>query len=72
MFHSFSFAAFDCVLYFGSQAQQLEWVKIHYPTLFEEIKLFVAKGQFIPVGGTWVEMVRNLLSATICQCMQVI
>ncbi|PFX33378.1 Alpha-mannosidase 2C1 [Stylophora pistillata] len=39
-----------------SQAQQLEWVKIHYPTLFDEIKVFVSKGQFIPVGGTWVEM----------------
>nr|XP_058950702.1 alpha-mannosidase 2C1-like [Pocillopora verrucosa] len=45
-----------------SQAQQLEWVKIHYPTLFEEIKLFVAKGQFIPVGGTWVEMDGNIPS----------
>jgi len=45
-----------------SQAQQLEWVKIHYPALFEEIKVFVAKGQFIPVGGTWVEMDGNIPS----------
>lgn len=41
-----------------NQAQQLEWVKLHYPSLFDEIKAFAAKGQFIPVGGTWVEMVR--------------
>ena len=44
---------------FHSQAQQLEWVKLHYPALFDEIKVFVAKGQFLPVGGTWVEMVRQ-------------
>ncbi|XP_078370059.1 alpha-mannosidase 2C1-like isoform X2 [Oculina patagonica] len=45
-----------------SQAQQLEWVKIHYPSLFDEIKVFAAKGQFIPVGGTWVEMDGNIPS----------
>jgi len=28
--------------------------------LFDEIKVFAAKGQFIPVGGTWVEMVSTL------------
>ena len=47
---------------FSIQAQQLEWVKIHYPALFEEIKVFAAKGQFIPVGGTWVEMVSKLVA----------
>ncbi|XP_032228742.2 alpha-mannosidase 2C1 isoform X2 [Nematostella vectensis] len=45
-----------------SQAQQLEWVKIHYPGLYEEIKKFVANGQFIPVGATWVEMDGNIPS----------
>ncbi|CAH3126967.1 unnamed protein product [Porites lobata] len=45
-----------------SQAQQLEWVKLHYPSLFDEIKAFAAKGQFIPVGGTWVEMDGNIPS----------
>lgn len=39
------------------QAQQFQWVKNWYPSLFSEIKQFVQKGQFIPVGGTWVEMV---------------
>ena len=37
--------------------QQLAWVKVQYPTLYHEIKGRVATGQFIPVGGTWVEMV---------------
>ena len=33
-------------------------MKIHYPTLYSEIKEYIAVGRFIPVGGTWVEMVR--------------
>ena len=45
-----------------SQAQQLEWLKDDYPELFQEIKKFVKKGQFIPIGGTWVEMDGNLPS----------
>ena len=45
-----------------SQAQQLEWVKEDYPTLFEEIKEAVARGSFVMVGGTWVEMDCNLPS----------
>lgn len=43
-----------------SQAQQFMWVKENYPALYEKVKYFVAKGQFIPVGGTWVEMDGNL------------
>uniref|UniRef100_A0A673YR03 alpha-mannosidase n=1 Tax=Salmo trutta TaxID=8032 RepID=A0A673YR03_SALTR len=45
-----------------SQAQQFEWVKSWYPGLFSQIQHFVEKGQFIPVGGTWVEMDGNLPS----------
>lgn len=45
-----------------SQAQQLYWVKQDYPSLFERIKQYARKGQFIPVGGTWVEMDGNLPS----------
>lgn len=43
-----------------SQAQQLFWVKENYPSLFERIQHYAKKGQFIPVGGTWVEMDGNL------------
>ncbi|XP_032438996.1 alpha-mannosidase 2C1 [Xiphophorus hellerii] len=45
-----------------SQAQQFEWVKSWYPGLFSKIQDYVKKGQFIPVGGTWVEMDGNLPS----------
>ncbi|XP_029010098.1 alpha-mannosidase 2C1 isoform X2 [Betta splendens] len=45
-----------------SQAQQFQWVKSWYPGLFSQIQHFVKKGQFVPVGGTWVEMDGNLPS----------
>ncbi|KAI8506798.1 Alpha-mannosidase 2C1 [Branchiostoma belcheri] len=45
-----------------SQAQQFAWVKQHYPTLYQKIQARVAEGQFIPVGGTWVEMDGNIPS----------
>lgn len=45
-----------------SQAQQFHWVKNWYPGLFSQIQHFVKKGQFVPVGGTWVEMDGNLPS----------
>uniref|UniRef100_A0A3B3XAV2 alpha-mannosidase n=1 Tax=Poecilia mexicana TaxID=48701 RepID=A0A3B3XAV2_9TELE len=44
------------------KAQQFEWVKSWYPGLFSKIQDYVNKGQFIPVGGTWVEMDGNLPS----------
>ncbi|XP_055219799.1 alpha-mannosidase 2C1 isoform X5 [Gorilla gorilla gorilla] len=45
-----------------SQAQQLEWVKSRYPGLYSRIQEFACRGQFVPVGGTWVEMDGNLPS----------
>lgn len=39
-----------------SQAQQYEWIARYYPSLFEKITRKVTQGQFIPVGGTWVEV----------------
>uniref|UniRef100_A0A8C8AXV4 alpha-mannosidase n=1 Tax=Otus sunia TaxID=257818 RepID=A0A8C8AXV4_9STRI len=45
-----------------AQAQQFEWVRSCYPGLYAQIQDFVAKGQFLPVGGTWVEMDGNLPS----------
>jgi alpha-mannosidase len=38
-----------------SSAQQLAWVQQWYPNLFNQIKLRVAAGQFVPVGGAWIE-----------------
>ncbi|XP_074643597.1 alpha-mannosidase 2C1-like isoform X2 [Tubulanus polymorphus] len=45
-----------------SQAQQYDWVKKHYPELYNQIKHYVKEGRFIPVGGAWVEMDGNLPS----------
>ena len=46
-----------------SSAQQLKWMKDGYPELFARIKEKVANGQFIPVGGMWVEPDMNLPGA---------
>ncbi len=39
-----------------SQAQQFEWVKEDYPILYRDIQQAVQRGDFIPVGGTWIEV----------------
>ncbi|EST35205.1 alpha-mannosidase [Streptomyces roseochromogenus] len=43
-----------------SQAQQYEWVRDNHPHIWERIKKSVAKGQWAPVGGMWVEADGNL------------
>lgn len=45
-----------------SQAQQYEWIRLQEPALFERIKDKVAGGQWVPVGGMWVEADMNLPS----------
>lgn len=45
-----------------SQAQQYEWVRQAEPALFERIRGHVAGGQWVPVGGQWVESDMNLPS----------
>ncbi|MEU7554974.1 glycoside hydrolase family 38 C-terminal domain-containing protein [Streptomyces sp. NPDC044571] len=44
-----------------SQAQQLDWIKTHRPGLFERVKKKIADGQFVPVGGMWVESDTNMV-----------
>ncbi|KAJ2721122.1 Glycoside hydrolase, 38 vacuolar alpha mannosidase [Coemansia sp. Benny D115] len=46
----------------ASQAQQFEWLLENYPSLFKRIQKRAASGQFIPIGGTWVEMDCNIPS----------
>lgn len=46
-FHQFS----------ASQAQQYAWLKEDYPELYARVQAAAAKGNFVPIGGTWVEMV---------------
>ncbi|OXA64483.1 alpha-mannosidase 2C1 isoform X2 [Folsomia candida] len=43
-----------------SSAQQYEWVEKFYPDVFQEIHDKVLGGQFVPVGGTWIEMDGNI------------
>ena len=45
-----------------SQAQQYDWVRQHEPELFERIAAKVSAGQWVPVGGMWVEADMNLPS----------
>ncbi|MFF1882825.1 alpha-mannosidase [Pseudarthrobacter sp. NPDC058196] len=43
-----------------SSAQQLAWIKEYYPELFGRIREKVRGGQFVPVGGMWVESDTNM------------
>jgi alpha-mannosidase len=45
-----------------SQAQQYDWLLEREPELFGRIKSKIETGQWIPVGGTWVEPDCNLPS----------
>ncbi|MFA7344198.1 MAG: alpha-mannosidase [Terrimicrobiaceae bacterium] len=45
-----------------SQAQQYDWMKAHYPPIYEEIKKRVRSGQWEPIGSMWVEVDCNLAS----------
>lgn len=44
----------------ASQMQQLAWLKEDYPSLFKDIQKATETGQFIPIGGSWVEMDGNM------------
>jgi alpha-mannosidase len=43
-----------------SSAQQWAWMEEHRPHVFERMKEKVATGQFVPVGGMWVESDTNM------------
>jgi alpha-mannosidase len=43
-----------------SQAQQYEWIKERNPDLWGRIRARVETGQFVPVGGSWIEPDCNL------------
>ncbi|MEI2276806.1 glycosyl hydrolase-related protein [Paenarthrobacter ilicis] len=43
-----------------SSAQQMAWMKEFFPELFVRIREKVKAGQFIPVGGMWVESDTNM------------
>ncbi len=45
-----------------SQAQQYAWIKERNPDLWARIRAAVERGQWVPVGGSWVEPDCNLPS----------
>jgi alpha-mannosidase len=45
-----------------SQAQQYAWIQARNPELWARLREKVERGQFVPVGGTWVEPDCNLPS----------
>ncbi|MEO1058819.1 MAG: glycoside hydrolase family 38 C-terminal domain-containing protein, partial [Actinomycetota bacterium] len=46
----------------ASSAQHYEWIRSEHPELFRAIRHHVNRGQWIPVGGMWVESDMNLPS----------
>jgi len=44
----------------ASQPQLYEWMKQHYPKLYEQIKLKVSEGRWEPQGAMWVESDTNV------------
>lgn len=42
-------------LFMASQPAQLEWIKEHYPEVFQQIRERVAEGRWEPIGGMYVE-----------------
>jgi alpha-mannosidase len=49
-------------LFACSQAQQYTWIKERNPDLYARIVERVERGQFVPVGGTWIEPDCNIPS----------
>ncbi|SMQ50893.1 unnamed protein product [Zymoseptoria tritici ST99CH_3D1] len=46
----------------ASQAQQYKWLEKLYPYVFDRVKTHVKKGNFQPIGGSWVEHDTNMPS----------
>eukprot|EP00475_Leptophrys_vorax_P043373 TRINITY_DN8337_c0_g1_i1.p1 TRINITY_DN8337_c0_g1~~TRINITY_DN8337_c0_g1_i1.p1 ORF type:complete len:907 (+),score=227.97 TRINITY_DN8337_c0_g1_i1:74-2722(+) len=49
-------------VFIASQAQQYEWVKEDAPSLFKQMQDMQKKGQFVVIGGSWIEMDANVPS----------
>lgn len=45
-----------------SQPQQYEWMKRHYPSIYEDIRAAIRRGQWEPVGSMWIESDCNVPS----------
>ncbi len=45
-----------------SQAQQYSWMKAHYPTIYEDIRAAIQRGQWEAIGSMWIEADCNVTS----------
>jgi len=43
-----------------SSVLYIEWMRIHYPAIYEGIKAQIAEGRWEPNGGSWVESDNNI------------
>lgn len=48
--------------FIASQAQQYQWMKDHYPALYDQIREKIRAGSWEPVGSMWVEADCNIPS----------
>jgi len=53
-------AEYPQFLFACSQAQQYAWVKRHHPEVYRRMQEAAKAGQWLPVGGQWVEADGNL------------
>jgi alpha-mannosidase len=53
-------AEYPELMFACSQAQQYAWIKQEQPEVFQRIREAVKAGQWVPVGGMWVESDANL------------
>jgi alpha-mannosidase len=53
-------AEYPELIFAASQAQQYDWVKRHQPEIYARLTAAVDNGQWVPVGGMWVESDANL------------
>jgi alpha-mannosidase len=55
-------AEYPSYMFAVSQAQQYQWMEDYYPAIYKEIGPAIKRGQWVPVGGTWVEPDCNIPS----------
>jgi len=54
---------YDDYVFGASQPQLYEWIKEHYPSLYEKVKARITEGRWDIQGGLWVECDTNLVSS---------
>ncbi|WP_307804457.1 alpha-mannosidase, partial [Micromonospora echinofusca] len=51
---------YPALVFACSSAQQYAWLREHHPKVYRRVAEKVATGQFLPVGGMWVESDTNM------------